>query len=147
MSLILDEAANIAPLPTLPSLLSDGGGSEIQILVVLQSLAQARHRWSPAEIDAMWDASTIKLILAGMSHAQDLEAISKLCGEIEKVRTSKTTGAGGSSASTATEMIPAWTPEQIRGLETGHALLLHRRLKPVEIVTKPYWEREKTWNK
>ena len=147
MSLILDEAANIAPLPTLPSLLSDGGGSGIQVLVVLQSLAQARHRWSPAEMDAMWDASTIKIILAGMSHAQDLEAISKLCGEIEEIRTSKTTGAGGSGASEVPQMVPAWTPEQIRGLPTGHALVLHRRLRPVEIIAQPYWEREGKWGK
>ncbi|MCL5947551.1 MAG: type IV secretory system conjugative DNA transfer family protein [Actinobacteria bacterium] len=64
LSLILDEAANIAPLPTLPNLLSEGGGSGIQTLVVLQSLAQGRHRWSEAEMDAMWDASTIKLDIA-----------------------------------------------------------------------------------
>ena len=146
LSLILDEAANIAPLPTLPSLLSDGGGSGIQLLVVLQSLAQGRHRWSPAEMDAMWDASTIKIILPGMSHAQDLEAISKLSGEIEEVRISKTSGTGGSSTADTPVMIPAWSPEQIRGLETGHALVLHRRLKPIEVITTPYWERAKRWD-
>jgi len=39
--LLLDEAANIAPLPSLPSLLADGGGSGITTVAVLQSLAQA----------------------------------------------------------------------------------------------------------
>ena len=42
LTLFLDEAANIAPLASLPTLLSAGGGSGICTLVVLQSLAQAR---------------------------------------------------------------------------------------------------------
>ena len=93
----------------------------------------------------MWDASTIKVILAGMSHAQDLEAISKLCGEIEEQRTSRTTGEGGTSSSQSTQLVAAWSPEQIRGLQVGHAMMLHRRLKPVEIVARPYWERKDEW--
>jgi type IV secretion system protein VirD4 len=44
LALILDEAANYA-LPSLPSLMSDGGGTGITTVVVLQSLAQARARW------------------------------------------------------------------------------------------------------
>ncbi len=42
--LLLDEAANIAPLPSLPNRLADGGGSGITTVAVLQSLAQARTR-------------------------------------------------------------------------------------------------------
>ncbi len=42
LSLILDEAANY-PLPSLPSLMSEGGGTGISTVVVLQSLAQARR--------------------------------------------------------------------------------------------------------
>src|SRR5690606_33359368 len=45
LSVILDEAANY-PLPSLPSLMSDGGGSGITTTVVLQSMAQARAVWS-----------------------------------------------------------------------------------------------------
>src|SRR5205807_1480994 len=45
LGLILNEAANICPLPSLPSLVSSGGGRGIPALVVLQSLGQARHRW------------------------------------------------------------------------------------------------------
>lgn len=45
LSVILDEAANY-PLPSLPSLMSDGGGTGISTTVVLQSMAQARAVWS-----------------------------------------------------------------------------------------------------
>jgi hypothetical protein len=41
LAVILDEAANY-PLPSLPSLMSDGGGTGVTTFVVLQSLAQAR---------------------------------------------------------------------------------------------------------
>jgi type IV secretory pathway TraG/TraD family ATPase VirD4 len=141
--MVLDEAANIAPLPTLPSLLSDGGGSGIQVLFVLQSLAQGRHRWSEAEMDAMWDASTIKVILPGMAQTRDLDTISKLSGEIEIREISTTSGEGISTSSDRPTTKPAWSPEQIRSLKNGHALVLHRRLRPVEVVAKPYWERQK----
>ena len=44
MALILDEAANY-PIRTLPGLMSQGGGTGIATVVILQSLAQARDRW------------------------------------------------------------------------------------------------------
>jgi len=43
--LALDEIGNLAPLPSLPTLMSEGGGSGITTLAVLQSLSQARDRW------------------------------------------------------------------------------------------------------
>jgi len=81
--LLLDEAANIAPIPSLPNLMSDGGGTGITTVTVLQSLAQARARWGDAGADAMWDASTTKVILGGLAHADDLQRISRLAGDID----------------------------------------------------------------
>jgi type IV secretory pathway TraG/TraD family ATPase VirD4 len=129
----LDEAANIAPLPGLPHLLSDGGGSGITSVVVLQSLSQARHRWGEAQSEAMWGAATAKLILPGLDHPTDLEAISRLSGEVEVTATSRSTGPGGTGVTTATAWRPRWTPEAIRGLRHGHALALMRRAKPLEV--------------
>ena len=56
--LLLDEAANIASIPSLPNLLADGGGTGITTVAVLQSLAQARARWGDAGADSMWDTTT-----------------------------------------------------------------------------------------
>src|SRR5699024_8228893 len=44
--LALDEIGNLAPLPSLPTLMAEGGGTGITTLPVLQSLAQARDKWS-----------------------------------------------------------------------------------------------------
>jgi hypothetical protein len=51
LTVLLDEAANIAPIPSLPNLLADGGGSGITTICVLQSLAQSRARWGQAGAD------------------------------------------------------------------------------------------------
>jgi len=45
---VLDEVANIAPLPNLPALVSEGGGQGLVTLACLQDLSQARARWGEA---------------------------------------------------------------------------------------------------
>ena len=58
--------------------MSDGGGSGISTIVVLQSLAQARAVWGENQASAIWDAAIVKAILGGGSNARDLEDLSKL---------------------------------------------------------------------
>ena len=65
--LALDEIGNLAPLPSLPMLMAEGGGTGITTMPVLQSLAQARDRWSENQASAIWDASIVKVILGGAS--------------------------------------------------------------------------------
>jgi type IV secretory pathway TraG/TraD family ATPase VirD4 len=43
--LLLDEAANIAPIPDLATLASTAGGEGIQLLTIFQDLSQLRHRY------------------------------------------------------------------------------------------------------
>ena len=45
MLLALDEVANIAPLPDLPAMVSEGGGQGVITLACFQDLSQARQRW------------------------------------------------------------------------------------------------------
>jgi type IV secretory pathway TraG/TraD family ATPase VirD4 len=137
--LLLDEAANIAPIPSLPSLLSDGGGSGITTVAVLQSLAQARARWGEAHAESMWDAATIKVVLGGLAHAEDLQRISRLAGEIDDVTESVTRGGSGKSVSTSVRRLPALPVERLRGLPVGRAVVLGRRARPVEATLQPYW--------
>ena len=141
LALVLDEAANIAPLPDLPVLLSDGGGTGVTTTVVLQSLAQARGRWGEARANAMWDASTTKLILPGLAHADDLAAISRVVGEIEVKTTSRSRSGSGTTDTEGTTWRPRWTPDDIRRLPKGHALVLSQRAPALEIRLSPHWER------
>lgn len=137
--LLLDEAANIAPIPSLPSLLCDGGGCGITTVAVLQSLAQARARWGEAHAETMWDAATIKVILGGLAHAEDLQRISRLAGEVDDVVESHSRGSTGRSVSTTVRRLPALPVERLRGLPVGRAIVLGRRVQPVEAQLTPHW--------
>jgi type IV secretory pathway TraG/TraD family ATPase VirD4 len=140
LTVLLDEAANIAPIPSLPNLLADGGGSGITTICVLQSLAQARARWGQAGADAMWDAATTKVILGGLAHAEDLHRISQLAGDIDDPVRTRTHGAGGASTSVAPRRLPALPVEAVRTLPPGHALILARRTPPVQARLTPWWD-------
>ncbi len=77
--LALDELANIAPLPYLPNLASEGGGQGVLTLACFQDLSQARQRW-PILADGFLSLFRTKLILGGIGDLRTLEAISTLLG-------------------------------------------------------------------
>ena len=142
LSMILDEAANY-PLPSLASLMSDGGGSGIATTVVLQSLAQARAVWGEHAASAIWDAAIVKLILGGGSNARDLDDLSKLIGTRPKEVTSRSTGHDGRrSTSTSTSEVPILTPAELRTLPFGSAVLLLRSAPPIALTLSPWTKRK-----
>ena len=110
---MLNEAANICPLPSLPSLVSSGGGRGIPAMVVLQSLGQVRPRWGDAQADAIWDAANVKVIFGGLAQADDLARISRLAGEVDQTTISRSRGASGASWSTGLRRIPVLGVENL----------------------------------
>jgi type IV secretory pathway TraG/TraD family ATPase VirD4 len=141
LSMVLDEAANY-PLPSLASLMSDGGGSGIATTVVLQSLAQARAVWGEHAASAIWDAAIVKLILGGGSNARDLDDLSRLIGQRTKPTTSTSTGPqGGRSTSTSTTQVPILEPAKLRTLPFGTAVLLLRSAPPIVLTMAPWTAR------
>src|SRR4051812_1347930 len=53
--LALDEIGNLSPLPSLPVLMAEGGGTGITTMPVLQSLSQARDKWGDHSAGAIWE--------------------------------------------------------------------------------------------
>ena len=82
MLLALDEVANIAPLPELPSIVAEGGGQGVLMLACLQDLSQARRRWGP-QADGFLTLFGGKVLLPGVSDPATLRAVSEMCGEVE----------------------------------------------------------------
>ena len=78
----LDEVANIAPLPDLPSLVTEGPGQGLLTLACLQDLSQARARWG-AEADAFVSLFGATVVLGGIADIRTLEALSALSGDRE----------------------------------------------------------------
>jgi len=132
--LALDEAVNVAPIPRLEQLLATGGGSGIQTIVVLQSMAAARNAWGKDLGDALLDFNNAKIILGGLSDADDLQDLSTLLGvREERVLQTSRSGRAGLLApgdySWSWRQVPVMRPDEIRKIDSekqGHALLIAR---------------------
>lgn len=130
--LALDEIGNLAPLPSLPTLMAEGGGTGITTLPVLQSLAQAREKWSDNAAGAIWDASIVKVILGGASNSRDLQDLSTLIGERDEYTDSVTLGDHGSrSSQRSVRRVPILPPDRIRTLPFGTGVTLLRSAPPI----------------
>jgi len=74
--------ANIAPLPNLPRLVSEGGGQGVLTLACLQDLSQARARWGP-DADGWLSLFGSTVMLPGIEDVKTLGMLSTLAGEEE----------------------------------------------------------------
>ena len=137
--LALDEIGNLAPLPSLPTLMAEGGGTGITTLPVLQSLAQAREKWSDNAAGAIWDASIVKIILGGASNSRDLQDLSTLIGERDEYTDSVTLGDHGSrSNQRSVRRVPILPPDRIRTLPFGTGMTLLRSAPPIVTDLRPW---------
>ena len=82
VTLLLDEAANIAPLPDLPAIVSEGGSQGLVTMACFQDLSQARSRWGPVA-DGFPTLFGVKVVLGGINDMRTLDMISRLAGEFE----------------------------------------------------------------
>ena len=77
--LALDELANVAPLPRLASIVSEGGGQGVLTLACLQDLSQARGRWGVSG-EGFLSLFPTAVILPGIGDRPTLELLQHLAG-------------------------------------------------------------------
>jgi type IV secretory pathway TraG/TraD family ATPase VirD4 len=118
--LALDEVTQICPIPV-PSLLADSGGKGIQIITVAHGEAQLRGRWGADGARVIMDTSGAKIWLPGISDPATLQAASTLCG----------TAAMREHGQDHHSRHPVMTPEMIRQLPAGRALVVRGGYAPV----------------
>jgi type IV secretory pathway TraG/TraD family ATPase VirD4 len=124
----LDEVANIAPVPDLPAMVSEGGGQGLLVLACLQDLSQARERWG-ASADGFMSLFGTTVILRGIADMETLRAVSVLAGEHEVTSTSITRSVGAwgrvrPTASVAATRVARLTPDAIARGVPGRAVVL-----------------------
>lgn len=121
--LALDEVANIAPLPDLPALVSEGVGQGLVTLACLQDLSQARARWGP-QADAFFSLFATSVVLRGIADPATLHTLSALAGEADVLSRSVTRTAGGGR----------------RQMSVGESLTRRHRM-PVDVIARgvPGW--------
>ncbi len=141
LRLVLDEVANVAPLPKLPSLASDARGYGIHLVYALQSLAQAGLRWGDKEASTLLDNAAATLVMGGLKDVEALRRFSELIGETElaELSTSRDTARlFGYTTSEVKRERRILRPEEIRQLPHGQALLLFRGAPGVIVELEPW---------
>lgn len=71
--LVLDEAANIAPLPDLAGLCSTAAGHGIQLVTVFQDLAQIQATYGPHRAKTITSNHQARLLLGASADPDTLE--------------------------------------------------------------------------
>lgn len=137
---VLDEVANIAPLPDLDGLVSTAAGHGIQFVTVLQDLAQAADRWGRERADTLVNNHRARLFGAGLSDAHTLDYVGRLLGDAEYDQRSTTSGEGARHSVTAsTAHRPLAPPHVLRESPRDTALLIYGTLPPARIHLRPWY--------
>ncbi|MBO0687556.1 MAG: type IV secretory system conjugative DNA transfer family protein, partial [Candidatus Dormibacteraeota bacterium] len=131
--LSLDEVANVAPLPSLGGILSQGAGQGVVVSWAVQSLAQLRARYGEDLAQACWSASRARIVFGGLADARDLEDLSTLTGEQEVRQVSTTSGQLGGQRTVTATWRPRLPASQLRSMRPGWAHLMYHSQPPTAV--------------
>lgn len=137
--LCLDEAGNVAPLPNLAEIASTAPSHNIQLVSIFHDLAQARSRYG-RQAETMVNSHRARMLLPGVADLDTLRYFAGLVGEEEAREETRTTGAGGTTRSTARRRRPLVAPEALRQLPDRRALLLYGRIAPTPLRLRMWFE-------
>jgi type IV secretion system protein VirD4 len=139
---VLDEAANIAPLRDLDALASTAASHGIQLVSIFQDLAQISSRYGE-RAQTVVNNHRAKILLSGISDTQTLEYASRLLGDEEVMQSSITRGAQGSRSTTESMAMRSIAPANVlRSIRPGEGVLVYGHLPPARIRLRP-WFKEK----
>jgi type IV secretion system protein VirD4 len=136
---VLDEAPNIAPLPDLDQLASTGAGQGLQLVTVVQDLAQVHARWG-AGADSIVNNHRAKLFGPGLSCPRTLDYVARVLGDQELRQISSTSGERGRHSRTESRTFRALAPANLlRESRPGSMLLMYGHLPPARIALRPWF--------
>lgn len=143
VALLLDEAANIAPLPDLPSIVSEGGSQGLITMACFQDLSQARSRWGAAA-DGFPTLFGAKVVLGGINDMRTLDMVSRLAGEAEVPHNSATRrpwpiGRQHASVTRSTRRQPRLPVDAIANLPPGESILINGPRPPTLLTLTPWF--------
>ncbi len=125
----LDEIVQTCPVP-LPTWLADSGGKGIQLIPVAHGEAQLRTRWQKDGAQVVLDTCGVKIWLPGISDTSTLKMASDLCGQAAFRER-------GQDHHTRHDVM---TPDMIRQLPVGHALIVRGSYSPVVARVGVAWK-------
>lgn len=137
---VLDEAANVAPLPDLARLASTGRAVGIQLVTVFQDLGQLEALYGERGAGTILNNHAAKLVLSGTACERTLRYAERLLGDEATQETSYTLPSGGGrSEQRSVRYRPMGRAEVVRGMPAGHGVLVYGRLPAAQIAMRPWF--------
>jgi len=139
LRLLMDEAANIAPLNQLPGHLSQAAGHGVRVATIWQSLGQMNHRYGQAA-DTILANSTTKLFMGPVGDQATWTYLQGLLGELPRDQRQQTLTPAGqpTSQSVSSEWRPRAAPDALQQLARGRALLISGALPSAVIQMRAH---------
>jgi type IV secretory pathway TraG/TraD family ATPase VirD4 len=141
---LLDEAANSAPLTKLPQYAATLRSRDVQLVTIFQDYGQVVRRWGSDNAKSILNNHVARVLLPGMADPDLLEIFSNLVGERQAVSTTVSEGAHGPSTSETHRWERLAPVSELRTLPAGHAVLIHDNTPPAKVRLRPYY-REAEW--
>ena len=136
---VLDEAANIAPLRNLDALASTAAGMGVQLVTVWQDMAQIEARYGK-RAQTIVNNHRAKVLLSGISDPSALDYVSRLSGDEEVAKESSTHDASGLRSSTESSTYRRLAPvDALRRVVPGEGVVVYGHLPPARLRLRPWY--------
>jgi type IV secretion system protein VirD4 len=137
--IVLDEAANIAPLADLDALASTAAGHGIQLVTVWHDLAQITTRYG-SRATTVVNNHRAKLFLSGISDPSTLDYASHLIGEEEVLLPATTHGGPSGPSTTRSPSVRRLAPpDALRRIAPGEGVLVYGDRPPARLRLRPWF--------
>jgi type IV secretion system protein VirD4 len=138
---VLDEAANIAPIRDLDTMASTAAGLGIQLVTVCQDLSQLAARYGSERARTIANNHRAKLLLSGVGDLPTLDLVSGLAGEqaVKEESTTQDLRTGGRSRSVSTSIRRLAPTGDLRRVAPGEAVLVYGHLPPARLRLRPWY--------
>ncbi|WP_216895613.1 type IV secretory system conjugative DNA transfer family protein [Nocardia alni] len=134
--LVLDEMNNVAPLPDLPTIMTDSGGKGISVWGFSHNQDQNELRWGTEGGKVLAQSAPATVILPGLRGVEELTALSRLLGERRHWEATLHDG----SRSYALHDDTVLRADEIRELGTDQALLIYRNAPAIVLRLPSVWD-------
>jgi type IV secretion system protein VirD4 len=146
LTAVLDEVANIAPVPV-AEWASWAAGSGIRLVLITQSYAQLKQRWDADGAAVIWQCCKTKVIYGATTEDELCAVAERACGTV-RVRTTERDHRGPRRGHEEIPLLPA---AMLRMLPAGRAVVIQGRAAPVivrieQVLRRADYKRQHTPN-
>ena len=141
LAMILDEVANIAPLPNLKSYMSEGGGNGITTVAVVQSLRQLITTYGQVMAMDIVSSSNVIATFGGSKNKEDLDMFSFQAGS--RTMQMNSYDKAGNITGRSDTIQSAIDSNQIANMPQGWMLVKLPNCDAIMVKTVYYWLRPK----